>query len=542
VSSTQIKLGQEARDELLKWLGIISSAVGSTMGPGGCPFGFDKLGTDGRLTPSFSKDGLTVLRSLDFSVPAAQAVLTYARQASSMSVIASGDGTSSTVVLAYQVAKSIMESGEKFPQQFARQIETEAHQAIELIRKEAIKNDDVVRQVALTSTNGDQELTDVVLQSINQSSALGTIIVDKNPASKERYKITRQDGYSNCQGYQYHQAFALSASEKAASNKTINWHSPAVMVFNGTLAVKEQTKPILSAWAKLVKDTGQYKKLVIFAYDIYDEIANELMVLNRRMLKDDMAVFVVKPKLIAEPNGSINIMMDLAAYCGITDEFIVDGGNYMNANNNHFGTCDQINIGAFGSAVLGRAKTHWVEKRLLQNQSLLEECRDEFTKQIVAIRNAELAEGLVKVEVGGGQLPDLQERADRFDDASKAAQSCMVHGALPGCGVSYIRAGMLAIAHPALLEAFRAVYGNVLYNFGLESDTAYLPAKGETVKIYKDETGSGVKIGQATELGVFDATETICAVIKNGVDLGIRIATMGGFSFRDLKSTPEYGA
>ena len=118
----------------------------------------------------------------------------------------------------------------------------------------------------------------------------------------------------------------------------------------------------------------------------------------------------------------------------------------------------------------------------------------------------------------------------------------MVHGALPGCGVSYIRAGMLAIAHPALLEAFRAVYGNVLYNFGLESDTAYLPAKGETVKIYKDETGSGVKIGQATELGVFDATETICAVIKNGVDLGIRIATMGGFSFRDLKSTPEYGA
>ena len=35
---------------------------------------------------------------------------------------------------------------------------------------------------------------------------------------------------------------------------------------------------------------------------------------------------------------------------------------------------------------------------------------------------------------------------------------------------------------------------------------------------------------------MLDACETVCAVIKNGVALGVNIAIIGGYSFRDQAS------
>jgi hypothetical protein len=44
----------------------------------------------------------------------------------------------------------------------------------------------------------------------------------------------------------------------------------------------------------------------------------------------------------------------------------------------------------------------------------------------------------------------------------------------------------------------------------------------------------GPRVGNATELGVYDATDTVCAVIKNAVDLGVKIAILGGYSLRAM--------
>src|SRR5690554_6741304 len=124
------KVGTDAQSELSDALENISHAVGSTMGPGGRPFGFDKLGIDMRLTSTFSKDGLTVLKSLRFDSPAWSAVLQYCKSAASHSVVASGDGTTSTIILANAVAKAVLESKQKWPQAFARKLESDSRMAI----------------------------------------------------------------------------------------------------------------------------------------------------------------------------------------------------------------------------------------------------------------------------------------------------------------------------------------------------------------------------------------------------------------------------
>lgn len=528
MAKRDFSIGELAQNNLCEALDAIALAIGSTMGPGGRPFGFDKYGTDMRMTSTFSKDGLTVLKSLSFDKPSWQAVLQYCKQAASHSVLASGDGTSSTIVLANAVAKAVRSCNSKYPQAFARALENDANLAIEAIKREAIKSEDTTRKVALTSTNGDEELADVVLEAIKRSSAFGTILVEKSPASKQRYKIERQDGYSNCAGYNYNATFALSASPLAASSKPIDWKSPAVILFNGTITTVSQIDPILKAWNDKLS-SGTPQNLLIVCYDVADEVTNKLMVINRQIAKQGVATFIVKPRLTAEVNSGLQIMRDLAAYCGILDSQIIDGGNYKDIDKTFFGVAQLVRITTNNTMFLGRSDMHYVEDRVLQNQSIVEEARSDFDRQITSIRNAELAEGLVKVEVGGGHLPDLQERADRFDDASKAAQACMRSGALPGSGCSYIRAGLLAGVNPALATALRAIHETVLVNYGIEPNSDFIPLPGKTVSIGND----GIKHGDAVELNVLDACDTVCAVIKNGVSLGVKVATIGGYSFRD---------
>lgn len=521
-----VMIGEKARTEVVTALNAIGEAVGSTLGPGGRVFAYDRYGPDMRLQATFSKDGLTVLRSLGFDHPAWDAVLQYAKQAAAHSVLASGDGTTSTIVIAAAVARAVINSATEMPPQaFARMIEQQAAEAVEAIKSEAITGDEAVRLVALTSTNGDQELADITIEAIQKSSAFGTIIAEKNPAGKDRYRIVTQDGYSHCQGYEYNNTLAWSASDKAASNEPIEWAKPLVAIFNGNLMAEHQIDPILAAWNELLQ-AGETRSLVVVCYDMSDAVANKLLVVNRTVARQGVGVFVVKPRLSSEINCGLHVIRDIAAFSGIAESAIIDGGNYKVVDKGFFGTCDKIKITPTNTVFMGRASNHWVEKRVQQNMNIVAEARIHHDREATARRNAQLTEGLVKVEVGAGLMPDLQERADRLDDATKAAQACIRAGALPGCGASYIRAAELAAVGPELKEALHTIHNQIMTNRGLDPYTAF--EKGQTANITKD----GAELGYCMDVKVMDATDTVCAVIRNGVELGVKVATLGGYSFR----------
>jgi chaperonin GroEL len=527
-----LKVGDQARKEAVDALSLIAAAVGSTLGPQGRPFAFERLGADQRYKPTLSKDGLTVLSSLSFTDPIQNAVHHFAGQASASSVLASGDGTTSTIVFSAAVARMIRDTNSQLPQAFARQLRKEAALCIEAIKKEADKSDECVRKVALTSANNDEELVDVVLESIKKSSAYGTIVVEKSPASKERYKIVRQDGYVGARGYNYNNPLAYSCDDRAAESAPFEWTSPSVLCFNGHLLYEEQLSAILSSFGEVVRTKGGGQKLIIFAYEVSDEICNKLVVFNRTFAKDGNAIFVAKMRISAEINSSLQYLRDVAAF---TNANIIDGGNYKLVTVNDLGQCGSVTLTPTQTILVGRSPNHWVDKRAKQNENIIASAESQFDREIVSIRNAELTEGLVKVEVGGGLMSDLQERADRFDDASKAAQSCMRSGALPGCGASYIRSGEIAGVSDEMKSALRVIHDLIMANYGSSPLKSFI--KGQTVRISED----GVSVGDFKEVNVMDAAETVCAVIRNGVDLGVEVATIGGYSLNDQSVLSDIG-
>lgn len=521
------KIGDDARRSYVDAIEKIAEAVGSTLGPGGRPFGYDKFNMYQQLSPSMTKDGLTVLKALKFrDDPVMSATLAFAKQASMNSVYESGDGTTSTIIIASEVARAILNSNEKFPQAFAREIKADTDACIDAIKSEAITTESAIRTVAMTSSNGDEELADVVIRAINQSSAFGTLLVERNPLSRERYTISKQDGYGYLRGYNYHQILGTSADPAAASNRHIHWKNPLIVTFNGALISLEQIKPITDTWLELSED----RNLVILAYEVTDEVANKLAVLNRKIegSGNSRKIMAIKPKLVHEINSGLQILRDVSAYAGIKEEKIVDGGNKITFDSTWFGTVKEIKIGPNETIIIGRADNHWVDERIAQNASIVENATVQIDKDMTSIRNAELSEGLVKVIIGDGSMPDLEERSDRFDDASKAAKACMKNGALPGGGFSYIRSAIITGAHPALKQALYGVYKRVMENYGSVPNMDIVPARGRGYKITKD----AIEYGDAEELGVLDSCDTVCSVLKNGVDLGVKLATSGGFFFR----------
>jgi chaperonin GroEL len=273
-----LEIGKDARKAAVGALDKIASAVATTMGPRGMPFIIEKENSmDGKLSPTITKDGLTVLRSMSFGDPIQSAVHNLCVQASSHTVLSAGDGTTSTIVLASAIAKEILFSLEhaQKPQKLAREIQKQAAAAIAAIAGEAVKSEDAVRIVAETSTNGDQELTDAVMQVVAKSSAFGSIIIERDSMKKEKYQVVVHDGLVAGNGYEKCRQFGNTLSNKVGENAPFEIDTPKVICFDGELMYNTQLTPLLNKInAALGQD--QNHNIIIAAYDVGNEIYTTL--------------------------------------------------------------------------------------------------------------------------------------------------------------------------------------------------------------------------------------------------------------------------
>lgn len=563
-------VGDAARNRAYACLSKIADAVGSTMGPGGRNFGHNRIMSNYQYGSSLTKDGITVLRAMKFrgyethntkankQIALMKAVHQYCSIASATSVLNAGDGTTGTVVLGKLVAKNIIEYCDKNTmnlQAYARRIEKQAGDAIDEIQKEAIRGGEVLRRVAMTSSNSDEELTDVVMQSVKDATAFSAFVTTKSPLAKERYAIERSDGYSGTMGYAENDSLARSFSEKTMEMAPVISENPYVAMFNGSIVTAKHAESLIDGWWRLCKFHGTERDLIVVCYGFSEEAAFKAFESNKKLQeggKDNRVIFV-KTKLSSEYKAGTQILSDLASYTGVDSNYIIDASSVkmigqrvrvegtnktepvmtLEETAKFYGTAKQAKLTPLTTIFLGRADNHWVEKRCEQNKKLIENERaGQDDKEATSLRNGELADGLVTVIIGGGQLPDLEEREARFDDAAKAVISCMKDGALPGCGLSYARAGRLANVDEPLQNALDSIHQMVArVNYGAEGvktgeELAELEAGVSCVL-----KGDTAQYGPWKEVDVLDSATTVKNVIYNGVMLGLKIALIGGFFF-----------
>jgi chaperonin GroEL len=517
-------VGEKARKEAVDALSAIAEAVGTTLGPSGLPAILDKHSSFGGSVPVVTKDGVTTLQAMEFLDPIQNAVLSFAKNAANHAVLESGDGTTSSVVMAAAIAKAVLSESSKAPQAYAREIQSEINKCIQYVRANAIKSPDLARSVALTSCNGDVEIADAVMEAIDKVSAYGSILIEKNMLSKERYTIDRQEGYEGGRGYRWHPTLARSVNHISTGNAPFDIQKPYVFLYNGELHDVSQLSSTVAALSAHCGAKGF--NLVCFAYDIWEDLGHKLIELNARY--PNVKIFANKTKMSAEYGGGLQVLLDIAAITGAT---ILDGGNYATATIEQLGSCGSIEVTPCKTVLKGRSPNNTIKERIVENLNGIEWARTDVDKDIIAARNAELSEGLVRIIVGGGHVANIQERADRVDDAVKAAQAALRSGVVPGCGVSYIVAAANSTTNKHVQQAATCVFSHIFKNHGTDTtlmlqEFLELASKKENQTCKIDELGE-IHTGDFRELGVCDAAETVCAVLHHGSELGLLCATTG---------------
>lgn len=520
-----IALGKDARSQSVAALSEIAEYISQTLGPSGRPILMTKRNTGDYIPVSVTKDGYNSLHALSFIDPIKDAVLQIAKQSAGNSVVASGDGTSSTIVMGAVFARMINSGSYKNPQAAIRQIRKEVYRAAEAIKAEAVSSEKAIHSVILTSTNRDTEMTEVVNSSIKKSSAYGSIMAISSPAQKERFKIDTEFGYQCGRGYQFHPGMACSIDPAANTNQDITINNPLIVPFNGGIAGIEQFYPIIGALQKNVMIMEKGFTLVVISHEVTEKAADDAVAFNRTNAKHNVKIVFLKTNSTYEPNGSVEQLKDICAFTGaeLHDGALVS--SYGVQDIKYLGTCGSIRIQVTKSFLNGKAKNNRIKARAEENVITASKADCPIDKEHVEARNASLTNGLIKISVGGALASELIELKDRIDDAVKSGQACTRSGALPGCGVSYIRAGKLANVSEAVQEALGTIHRTILANYGMQDAYTENHEKGKTVFVSEDDVNPGVDF---IESGVADSYETVRAVLINSFELGALVANIGG--------------
>lgn len=197
-----IVFSKEARDKVKKGVNVMADAVGVTLGIRGrnvliseaieANYGLHQLPI--RIT----KDGISVARKVNLDCTIENVGVLLLREASQKSADQSGDGTTTTIVL----ARSIVNEGLKEIEAGANSMELKkgiddaVKQVVEdLARQSTQIGDDTekIRNIAMVSANNDPLIGDLIAEAYAKIGKNGVISVEESAFSKTEVKIS--DGF-----------------------------------------------------------------------------------------------------------------------------------------------------------------------------------------------------------------------------------------------------------------------------------------------------------------------------------------------------------
>ena len=173
-----IKYDSEMTEKLLSGVEKTTKIVSKTMGPVA-----SNVIISNANGPRITKDGITVIRAVEFNDQVENAAAQLICEASSKTNSQSGDGTTGTAVLLEQMFKDGLKytavGGNKI--QIRNGIAKAANKAIEILKKNSktISTREDIRNVAKISSNHSDEIANVLADVFDKIGTRGVIKVEK---------------------------------------------------------------------------------------------------------------------------------------------------------------------------------------------------------------------------------------------------------------------------------------------------------------------------------------------------------------------------
>lgn len=422
---SKVLFGNEAKEQILQGMKIVSDAVSSTLGPLGKCVIIERA--NGK--PYLTKDGVSVAKAIRLKNKIHSLGAELIKEAASQTNDSTGDGTTTCTLLTYEMCSEgnrLSAAGHSLIE-----IRDGISEAVQKVLNELdkisspIRNKGDILRIATISANGDNEIGTLVSNAVDQVGQEGIITVEEAKSTQTSLEIT--NGMKIDRGYI--SPYFITNTEKMIAAL----EDAYVFVSDATFAGLQEFLPLLEG----VSRTG--KPLLLIAGEVENQ-ALQALVVNK--LKGALSVCAITAPAYDFGAQRTEFLLDICALTGakfISKEEVSDALKKFSMS--MLGKCKKAIVAKNSTVLVVDEQNPEVEQRAetirkqLSNPSLGE---DEY--KILKSRLAKLVGAAAVIRVGGATEMEITEKKDRVEDALNATRVAIEEGIVAGGGSALLRA------------------------------------------------------------------------------------------------------
>lgn len=417
----QITYDQEAMTKIKAGVDKLANAVKTTLGPGGSNVIIEENTRNAHIT----KDGVTVARSISLEDPIENLGAQIVKEAASRTATMAGDGTTTATVLAQAILtqgiKNVVAGANRID--IKRGIDMATKAIVAEIKKMAIPVGDNVRNIALISANGDDEVADLITEAITKVTKDGLVIVEDSRNATSEVSVI--EGMTFDRGWLNHHF--INNPEAG----TVEFNNPLILLVDYII---EDFAPMIPILRKIQIEHPESPVLII-AEDVR---GNALSTLALNVVKQGMRICAVQSPDFGDTRKEV--LKDLEALTGAVIINKDAGLTLSNVEPTVCGTCEKIRVSQWETTIFGGAgRGGELEARLELMKTQMEQANENAIAKLKD-RFARLTGLIGVIHIGGFSEIEVREKKDRIDDALQATRAAIEEGIVPGGGVAYVRA------------------------------------------------------------------------------------------------------
>jgi chaperonin GroEL len=521
-SPKDLHFGADAQSKLISGITKMSNAVKSTLGPMGNTVLIESPQHTHGIT--VTKDGVTVAKSINLLDPVENLAVQMMREAADKTASSAGDGTTTAIVLTEALVKHGIDkiTADDNKTEVLREIVKETEEVIKRLQEKSTPvSDKMLKDVAVISSNNDQEVGTIIADTYKAVGTNGIVTVEKSQNSDTTFETTK--GIKIDRGYSSH-LFVNNHKKDECILEDVH-----VLVsdseINNILSIEQVLKPIIA----------DNKKLLIVA----PCSQNVINTLAANVMKNNLKLCTIIP-----PNFGYKqheLMNDIALSVGATYFSEQTGDDLSLMTFQDLGRASKI-IADRDNTIILKDKDHVDDKAIKERVDQLWDAHKitekKVDKEFIMSRIASLTGGVGVIRVGGNTDLEQKELFDRVDDAVCAVRSALEQGILPGGGLALYDQGVYLnseeakkghvdksklIANAILGDALLCPMLQIHTNAGLE----LTDDSGKSVSYFGNmDRGIDVKskkMGNMIKMGVIDPMKVTKVALQNAVSVAVTI-------------------
>jgi len=530
-----IVYGDDAREKLLSGVKLIAKAVKVTLGPSGRNVLIRNA--DGEHKPFASKDGVTVAGQISSDDYVEQVAIEAVQDAANNADNKAGDGTTTATLLVEAIFQLGTEAIQKDVNliDLNKGIELAVTHIVEQLKNLSVpceKDYDKLLEVALISSNNDEIISKVVVDSFKVAGDQGVVNIKRSRTSETFLSTIK--GMNVSTGFisryfvndftydavDHEKCYVYFTNEKITSITTN---------FDLLLqAVSQAQEPLLiickdiepSVLTMLVENStaGQLKVCVCKAPGFGEQQNEEL---------EDIGVVLGKRPFMENDGLNFNTITLKE------DESILD---YIPRSEGIRATMNQLSIkGPIGVSPEDLERIEEQKKaRVDYLRDKLEQQKTSYEKAQLQSRISRLAEGIAYINIGAVSDIEFDERQHRIQDSLYAVKSASEEGIIPGGGTTLMYISdmtysvdgnhSMQIGYDIVMKAIQTPFFQILENVGME-------VEDNTVIHIKENFNKG--INARTQMpcedmikeGIVDPTKVTRVALENAASIAGMLLT-----------------